>query len=81
LNDPLDQRERFEAQEKLRLAGDPEAQRMDEDFLRALEYGLPPTAGFGVSIDRLMYVLLDVDSIRETVFFPTMRPESPTPEA
>ena len=75
LNDPIDQRSRFEEQEKLRLAGDAEAQRMDEDFLRALEYGMPPTAGFGVGIDRWLAILLDVDSIRETVFFPTMRPE------
>lgn len=75
LNDPIDQRERFEEQERLRLAGDAEAQRMDTDFLRALEYGMPPTAGFGVGIDRFLAILLDVDSIRETVFFPTMRPE------
>lgn len=76
LNDSNDQRSRFEEQEKLRLKGDKEAQRMDTDFLRAMEYGMPPTAGFGVGIDRLLTVLLDVDSIRETVFFPTMRPES-----
>lgn len=76
LNDPIDQRGRFEEQEKLRLAGDPEAQRMDHDFLRALEYGMPPTAGYGAGIDRLFAILADVDSIRETVFFPTMRPEN-----
>lgn len=75
LNDPLDQRERLEEQEKLRLAGDPEAQRLDQDFLRALEYGMPPTTGFGVSIDRLMAILFGIDSVRETVLFPTMRPE------
>lgn len=75
LNDPIDQRERFEEQEKLRLGGDVEAQRLDEDFLRALEYGMPPTAGFGTGIDRLLAILMDLDSIRETVFFPTMRPE------
>ena len=75
LNDPIDQRSRFEEQEKLRLGGDKEAQRMDDDFLRALEYGMPPTAGFGVGIDRLFAVLSDVESVRETVFFPTMRPE------
>lgn len=75
LNDPIDQRSRFEEQEGLRQAGDAEAQRLDEDFLRALEYGMPPTAGFGVGIDRWLAILLDVDSIRETVFFPTMRPE------
>jgi lysyl-tRNA synthetase class 2 len=75
LNDPLDQRERFEEQEKLRLAGDPEAQRMDEDFLRAMEHGMPPMAGFGVSIDRLVLMFSGVDSVRETVLFPTLRPE------
>ncbi len=76
LNDPIDQRGRFEEQEKLRMDGDPEAMRMDTDFLRALEYGMPPTAGFGVGIDRLFAIVAGVDSIRETVFFPTMRPES-----
>jgi len=75
LNDPIDQRGRLEAQEKLRLAGDPEAQRMDEDFLRALEHGMPPTTGFGVSIDRLFALASGVESVRETVLFPTMRPE------
>jgi lysyl-tRNA synthetase, class II len=75
LNDSQDQRARFEQQEKLREAGDGEAHRLDEDFLRALEYGMPPTAGFGVGIDRFLTVLLDLDSIRETVFFPMMRPE------
>lgn len=76
LNDPQDQRQRLEAQEQLRLAGDPEAQRQDGDFLRALSYGMPPTAGFGVSIDRLMMVFAGVESVRETVLFPTMRPEN-----
>ncbi len=75
LNDPIDQRVRFEEQEKLRLAGDPEAQRMDEDFLTAMEHGMPPMTGFGVSIDRLVLILAGVDSVRETVLFPTMRPE------
>jgi lysyl-tRNA synthetase class 2 len=75
LNDPLDQRSRFEEQEALRIKGDAEAQRLDEDFLRALEYGMPPTAGFGVGIDRLFAIITGVDSIRDTVFFPTMRPE------
>lgn len=75
LNDPIDQRSRFEEQEKLRAAGDTEAQRLDEDYLRAMEYGMPPISGFGVSIERLLYVLMDVENIRETVFFPTMRPE------
>lgn len=75
LNDPIDQKERFEEQEKLRIKGDPEAQRMDSDFLRAMEYGMPPMSGFGVSIDRLLMVISGVDSVRETVLFPTMRPE------
>ncbi|OHA01010.1 MAG: lysine--tRNA ligase [Candidatus Sungbacteria bacterium RIFCSPHIGHO2_02_FULL_49_12] len=72
LNDPLDQRARFEEQEKLRKAGDTEAQRLDEDFVEALEYGMPPTAGFGVS-ERLFSVIMD-KPVRETVFFPLMRP-------
>ena len=75
LNDPVEQRKRLEEQENLRLGGDVEAQRMDPDFLRALGYGMPPTAGFGVGIDRLMAILLDLPTVRETVFFPTMRPE------
>ena len=75
LNDPIDQRNRFEEQEKLRLKGDPEAMRMDQDFLRAMEYGMPPITGFGVSIDRLMALFGGLDSVRETVLFPTMRPE------
>lgn len=70
-NDPMDQRTRFEEQMKLRDQGDKEAQRLDEDFLEALEYGMPPTAGFGVS-ERLFAVLMD-KPIRETVFFPSMR--------
>ena len=73
LNDPLDQRERFEAQAKLREAGDTEAQRLDEDFVEALEYGMPPAAGFGLS-ERLFAVLMD-KSTRETVFFPPMKNE------
>lgn len=73
LNDPIDQRARFEEQMRLRDAGDKEAQVMDEDFVEALEYGMPPTAGFGVS-ERLFAVLMD-KPIRETVFFPTMRPK------
>ena len=79
LNDPIDQRARFEEQERLRIKGDPEAQRLDPDFLRALEYGMPPTAGFGVGIDRLFAIVADVESIRDTVFFPTMRPEKSEP--
>jgi len=74
LNDPIDQRERFEAQTKLREEGDAEAQMMDEDFIEALEYGMPPTAGFGVGIDRFLAILMDQKSIRDVVFFPMMRP-------
>jgi lysyl-tRNA synthetase class 2 len=78
LNDPLDQRTRFEEQMSLREAGDKEAQMIDNDFLQALEHGMPPTAGFGVGIDRLLAVLTNKPSIRDTVFFPTMRPEQET---
>jgi lysyl-tRNA synthetase class 2 len=75
LNDPEEQRKRLEEQEALRIKGDAEAQRMDEDFITALKHGMPPTTGFGVSIDRLMVAITGVDSVRETVLFPTMRPE------
>ncbi|MBN2056455.1 lysine--tRNA ligase [bacterium] len=74
LNDPVDQAGRFRQQAALREKGDQEAQRFDADFLRALHYGMPPAAGFGVGIDRFIYILTDAGSIRETVFFPTMRP-------
>ncbi|MFA6428371.1 MAG: lysine--tRNA ligase [Candidatus Buchananbacteria bacterium] len=75
LNDPMDQRERFSEQEKLRIAGDKEAQMIDEDYILALEHGLPPTAGFGAGIDRLLQIMTGQDSIRDTVLFPQMRPK------
>jgi lysyl-tRNA synthetase class 2 len=75
LNDPIDQRERFEEQLKLAGRGDDEAMPLDEDFLRALEYGMPPTAGLGVGIDRLTMMMTNQVSIQEVLFFPQMRPE------
>lgn len=75
LNDPIDQRERFEAQVKLRESGDEEAQMMDLDFIRALEFGLPPTGGLGVGIDRFIMFLANAPTIRDVIAFPMVRPE------
>jgi lysyl-tRNA synthetase class 2 len=75
INDPLDQRERFVAQSALRASGDAEAHPMDEDYLRALEYGMPPTGGYGGGVDRLALILTDAPSIRDVILFPQMRPE------
>lgn len=76
LNDPIDQRERFEAQLELGKRGDDEAMVLDEDFLRALEYGMPPTAGVGIGMDRLAMIMTNSNSIQDVLFFPQMKPEA-----
>jgi lysyl-tRNA synthetase class 2 len=75
LNDPKDQEARFDAQVSVREAGNEEAMFKDSDYIRALEYGLPPTAGEGIGIDRLVMLLINSSSIRDVILFPQMRPE------
>ena len=75
LNDPIDQLERFEEQLKLSAKGDDEAMFIDLDFVRAMEYGMPPTSGMGIGMDRLTMLFTDQSSIQEVLFFPQMRPE------
>jgi lysyl-tRNA synthetase class 2 len=80
LNDPIDQKERFEDQLKLAARGDDEAMAMDVDFIRALEYGMPPTSGLGIGIDRLVMLMTNQFTIQEVLFFPQMRPEKKNKE-
>jgi lysyl-tRNA synthetase class 2 len=75
LNDPIDQRARLEEQLELGKRGDDEAMLLDEDFLRAIEYGMPPTAGLGIGIDRLSMIMTNSNSIQDVLFFPQMKAE------
>ena len=75
INDPVEQRLRFEDEQAAKDAGDAERGTVDEDYLRALEYGMPPTGGLGIGMDRVAMLLAGVDNIREVVLFPTLRPE------
>ena len=75
LNDPIDQKERFVKQMEMRELGDEEAQVLDEDYINALEYGMPPNTGIGIGIDRLCMIITDSPSIRDVIFFPQMKPE------
>ena len=77
---PIDQRERFESQLKLAKRGDAEAMVLDEDFLRSIEYGMPPTAGLGIGIDRLSMIMTNSNSIQDVLFFPQMKPENNSEE-